>query len=436
MSTVIDLPPIHVSKVTAPPPPDAEAPSLLDRYRLGFQRRVGTHVDGRLKALRDLKALQELDAERRAQVLVGMRRLQCQLAGIVVRKRDSMTALLRISVVALALYYAVFIPFSVRQLMLTLHGIAVPERPYVQAIAVLLAGAGTLTLLAGRARRRWGASGRTRLTGSLAAVCYLGYFFAATAVDQESIARGALKSLGVMLLYGLGMVLLSALALWWGMHITERWWDRHAGARHPDAVVADELLRILETVEKSPAEWVQLRGRNRVLRSLELAARCLERNLPYRLRGQDAETDRWLREKAAGQAAALRGLKRWVLVPKPDTREHFIERISQDLVRTTVGDWDGLECAEPPAALPSRLRRAAGLITPITVIGALIVLAQDPTGHLKPLLGALQPLAPVLIPVLGPLLIWAVIRVVNPGMIGDLPVIQQIQTMFPKKEKE
>ncbi len=387
----------------------------------------------RLKALRELKALEGLEPARRAEVLVGMRRLQCQLAGTVVRKRDSMTALLRVSVVLLTIYYAMCIPFFVRRLMPA----QVEERPYVLGMAALLAGAGTLTLLWARARKRWGpATGRgRRLTRTLAAVFYLGYFFAAIAVDRQNFTAGALQSLGFMLLYGLGLVLLGALALWWGMHITERWWDRHAGALHPDAVVADELLRILETMEKSPAEWRQLRGRNRVLRSLELAARCLERNLPYRLRGQDAETDLWLREKAARQAAAVRGLKRWVLVPKPDTREHFLQRISQDLVRTTVGDWDGLECAEPAAAKPSRARRAAGLLVPLAVIGSVVVIAQASEGPLKPLLGALQPLVVALIPVLGPLLIWAVIRVVNPGMIGDLPVIQQIQTMFPKKEK-
>lgn len=431
MSAIIDPPPIHLSPVSAAT--DEETPSLLDRYRLGFQRRVTAHVDQRLKALRDLKVLEGLEPERRAEVLVGMRRLQCRLAGTVVRKRDSMTALLRVSVVLLTLYYAMCIPFFVRRLMPA----QVEERPYVLGIAALLAGAGTLTLLWARARKRWGAAtGRgRRVTRTLAAVFYLGYFFAAIAVDRQNFTAGALRSLGFMLLYGLGLVLLGALALWWGMHITERWWDRHAGALHPDAVVADELLRILETMEKSPAEWRQLHGRNRVLRSLELAARCLERNLPYRLRGQDAETDLWLREKAARQAAAVRGLKRWVLVPRPDTREHFLQRISQDLVRTTVGDWDGLECAEPAAAQPSRARRAAGLLVPLAVIGALVVIAQASEGPLKPLLGALQPLVVALIPVLGPLLIWAVIRVVNPGMIGDLPVIQQIQTMFPRKEK-
>lgn len=435
MSTVIDLPPIQISPVT-PPQPEAEPPSLLDRYRLGFQRRVTAHVDGRLKALRDLKALEGLDAERRTEVLVGMRRLQCQLAGIVIRKRDAMTALLRVSVVALTIYYALCIPFFVRQLM---PDDQVKKQPYVLALMALLAGAGTLTLLWARARKRWGAAavGRgRRLTGTLAAVFYLGYFYAAIAVNQQDFTAGALLSLGIMLLYGLGLVLLGALALWWGMHITERWWDRHAGARHPDAVVADELLRILETLEKSSAEWGQLRGRNRVLRSLELAARCLELNLPSRLRVQDAETDLWLRRKSAGQAAAVRGLKRWVLVPKPDTREHFIQRISQDLVRTTVGDWDGLECIEPPVARPSRVRRAAGLLAPIAVIGAFVALTQAATGPLKPVPGASPSLMMALLPALGPLLIWAVIRVVNPAMIGDLPVIQQIQTMFPKKEKE
>lgn len=433
MSTVLEAAP-PARRPATPAPVPAEVPSLLDRYRAGYQRRVAAHVDGRLRALRELRALQGLPADSRSQVLVGMRRLQCQLAGIVVRKHDAMTGLLRVSVVLLTLYYALCIPFFVRWSMPA----QVKERPYVLAIAALLAGAGTLTLLARRARRRWdGVAGRARgVRRTLAALFYLGYFFAAIAVDRQDFTAGALRSLATMLAYGLVLTILGSAAIWWGLHITERWWDRHASARQPDAVVADELLRILETVEKSPAEWTHLRGRNKVLRSLELAARCLERSLPDRLRGQDAETDRWLREKGAGQAAALRALKRWVLVPKPDTRERFIERVSQDLVRTAAGDWDGLECAEPAPARISRSIRAARVLAPIAVIGLVVVIAQDPTGDIAPLLGLMEPLAPVLIPVLGPLLIWAVIRVVNPDMIGDLPIIQQIQTMFPGRAKE
>ena len=104
-------------------------------------------------------------------------------------------------------------------------------------------------------------------------------------------------------------------------------------------------------------------------------------------------------------------------------------------MRTTVGDWDGLECAAPAQAKPSRARRAAGVLTPIAVIGVFAVLVLYPAGDAESLPGLRETLAVGLIPVLGPLLIWAVIRVVHPGMLGDLPVIQQLQGMLPKREK-
>jgi hypothetical protein len=431
MPSVIDLPPLAVSRVTAPPPED-EAPSLLDRYRLGFQRRVAAHVDARLKALRDLRALQGLDAEQRARVLVGMRRLQCQLGGSVVQKRDAMAALLRISLVMLVFCYAVIVPLTVRRLLTDVHGVRVDERPYLLHIAVLLAGAGTLVLLARRGLRRWGNTvGGRRLTGGVAACCYVAWFLAATVVDRTDFtARGALLALGLLLLYGLGFVVLGALALWWGMHITEQWWDRRACARHPDAVVADELLRILETVEKSPAEWVHMRGRRKVVRSLEVAARCLERNLPTRLSGEDAATDHWLRQRATGQAAAMRGLKRWVLVPKPDTREHFVQRVAQDLVRTTVGDWDGLQCVEAEVVPRSRARRLGRrLVVPAAATAAVMAVAFTPG-----LKDVLAPFSPVLISVLGPTLMVIIARFVDPELLDDLPVVQQVAGMFGGKK--
>lgn len=435
MSTVLDRPLVREGK-PSPAPVDTESLSLLDAYRLSYQRRVTAHVDQRLKALRDLKALQGLDDGQRARMLVGMRRLQCQLAGIVVRKRDSMTALLRVSVVALVFCYAVFVPLTVRRLLIDVHGVTVDERPYLLHIAVLLAGAGTLVLLARRGRRRWGNTvGGRRLTGGVAAFCYVAWFLAATVVDRTDFtARGALLALGLMLLYGLGFVVLGALALWWGIHITEQWWDRRACVRHPDAVVADEMLRILETVEKSPAEWVHMRGRRKVVRSLEVAARCLERSLPTRLRGEDAATDHWLRQKAVGQAAAMRGLKRWVLVPKPDTREHFVRRVAEDLVRTTVGDWDGLECVEAEVVPRSRARRLARrLVVPVAGTAAVVAVAWTPGG--RDLLGQLAPFSPVLISVLGPTLMVIIMRFVDPELFDDLPVIQQIQSMLPKRKE-
>jgi hypothetical protein len=415
----------------APPAPPLQPQSLLDRYRAGFLRRVTAQVDQRNRATRELRSLRELDAETRDRVLVGMRRLQCQLAGTVVQKRDALAALLRVSLVMLVFCYAVFVPLTVRQLLVA-HNVHVDERPYLLHIAVLLAGAGTLVLLARRGRRRWGDTvGGRRLTGGVAAFCYVAWFLAVTVVDRTDFtAHGALRALWLMLLYGLGFVVLGALALWWGMRITEQWWDRRAYARHPDAVVADELLRILETVEKSPAEWVHMRGRRKVVRSLEVAARCLERSLPSRLSGEDAATDHWLRRRAAGQAAALRGLKRWVLVPKSDTREHFVQRVSDDLVRTTVGDWDGLECVEVEAVPVSRGRRLARrLVVPLSAAAVVVGLASIP----REIRGQLAPFTPVLISVLGPTVMVIVMRVMDPELVDDLPLLQQVAAFFGKK---
>jgi hypothetical protein len=435
MSIVLEAAPAEARRA-APPPPPTETPSLLDRYRTGYQRRVAAHVDQRLRALREMRALQGLEPEQHTRVLVGMRRLQCQLAGTVVQKQDAMAALLRISLVALVFCYAVFVPLTVRRLLVEVHGVHVDERPYLLHIAVLLAGAGTLVLLARRGRRRWGSTvGGRRLTGGVAAFCYVAWFLAVTVVDRTDFsAHGALQALGLMLLYGLGFVVLGALALWWGMHITEQWWDHRAYARHPDAVVADELLRILETVEKSPAEWVHMRGRRKVVRSLEVAARCLEHNLPSRLNGEDAATDHWLRKRAAGQAAALRGLKRWVLVPRPDTREHFVGRVAQDLVRTTVGDWDGLECTEAETVPVSRGRRLARrLAIPLAATAVVLALAIAPSEPVRDVLGRLAPFSAVLISVLGPTLMVIIMRFVDPELLDDLPILQQVAAFFGKK---
>jgi hypothetical protein len=48
-------------------------------------------------------------------------------------------------------------------------------------------------------------------------------------------------------------------------------------------------------------------------------------------------------------AAAPRALKKWILIPKSDTRDQFIERIAYSLVHTAAGDWDALGRTEPEA---------------------------------------------------------------------------------------
>jgi hypothetical protein len=409
----------------------------LARYRVYVQHRITEEVVQRMRSVEDLGVLDEIDSDTGEPLRARVRRLTWRLAGTTVRKRISLAALFWFSVVGLALYYVLFIPYWVRRVVA--HGSG-EEQSYALVLAVLLGGAGTLVLLARRFLRRWvwsaGGRGR-RMTMYVAGFFYAGWFFAATSVDLAHVTVHALASLGWMLAYGLGFMVLGALAIWWGMSFTEQWWDRHACMRHPDAVVVDELARIVETMGRHPGEWLNLHGRARVLQSLERVAQCVERYLPLHLRGRDALTDRWLAEQTAGRAAAVRDLKRWVCLPKADTRQCFVDRITHDLTRAVRGDWDGLEWMDPPPQPPRGVRATVKgvIVLGVTGLGAAsATLLEARVGQaISGTWDVLRPLAPVLAPVLAPIIIYLVMRVLRPALYTELPVLRRVRELLPEK---
>ena len=408
----------------------------LARFRGYLQRCVTEEVVQRMRAVEGLAELDALDPGTGEPLRARVRRLEWRLAGSVVRKRVSLASLFWISVVGLALYYVLFIPYWVRQAVA--HG-AEGEQPYALGVAVLLGTAGTLVLLSRRflRRRAWTAGSRgRRVTMYVAGFFYVCWFLAATAVDRDHLTLHALASLGVMLAYGVGFMVLGALAIGWGMRFTDQWWDRHACMRHPDAVVVDELARMAESLDQHPGEWLNLHVRARMLDSLERIAQCLERSLPLHLNGRDALTDRWLREQTAGRAAAVRELKRWVCLPKADTRERFVERISQDLTRAVRGDWDGLEWMPPPPQAPRGVRAAAKtmIVLGVTAGGAAAAtLLESQVGKvIGDTWAVLRPFAPVLGPVLAPMIIYVVMRILRPALFSDLPVLRRLREILPE----
>jgi hypothetical protein len=412
----------------------------LARFRAYLQHSVTEEVVQRMRAVEPLSELDELDPDTGEPLRARVRRLEWRLAGTVVRKRVSLRALFWISVVGLALYYVLFIPYWVRRVVA--HG-AGAEQPYALVVAVLLAAAGTIVLLSRHflRRRGWTAAGSRgrRVTMYVAAFFYICWFFAATAVDLEHLTVHAMASLGVMLAYGVGFMVLGALAIGWGMRFTDQWWDRHACMRHPDAVVVDELARMVETLGRHPGEWLNLHVRARLLRSLERVAQCLEYSLPLHLNGRDALTDRWLREQTAGRAAAVRELKRWVCLPRADTRQRFIDRISADLTRAVRGDWDGLEWISPPPQPPRGVRAAVKtmIVLGVTAGGAAVaaVLEAQVGRAIAGTWDVLRPLAPVLGPVLAPMIIYVVMRILRPALFSDLPVLRRLREVLPEKEE-
>lgn len=102
-----------------------------------------------------------------------------------------------------------------------------------------------------------------------------------------------------------------------------RWEERRNRRHHPDAVLVEELLNILHQTERQGRRWADLENRQSLLASLEAAATAVERDLPVVFRSRDAVTEHWWTDRTAKMAAAIRGLKRWVLSPMADTREQF-----------------------------------------------------------------------------------------------------------------
>jgi hypothetical protein len=125
---------------------------------------------------------------------------------------------------------------------------------------------------------------------------------------------------------------------------------------------AHSLIRIL--IQSGTAgTWDSPENRQALLGWLETGAACLEKFLPARLRGADPVTDAWMRERYKEMATGLRSLKKWVLLPRADTRAYFEARVLQTLREAARGDWDGLY-REAPETLsrPQRLQILAGSI--------------------------------------------------------------------------
>ena len=171
-------------------------------------------------------------------------------------------------------------------------------------------------------------------TGSLVAGCVLWrpqlqhWLNAATAVPVPAIEQ----SIGLLLGSSIFMLTMSLLSI------------RHMRLEmaNPDAVVVDCLLEILSVLQAKPPRWGELSVKRDLIAELEAAASTVEVDLPTQLQTGNAADDKWFENMTSQSAAALRNLKRWVLMPKLDTRDRFTEQVCSILVSALRGDWDNL----------------------------------------------------------------------------------------------
>lgn len=115
----------------------------------------------------------------------------------------------------------------------------------------------------------------------------------------------------------------------------------------PQSYVIYHLLLVLYNVETQKQNWAKLHLKRRVLSNLEEASICIEKYIPDTLTSGDPSTDFWFASETTQIAASIRLLKKWILNPRPDTRDLFLTKIAGLLTHIIQGDWDKLERVEP-----------------------------------------------------------------------------------------
>lgn len=117
---------------------------------------------------------------------------------------------------------------------------------------------------------------------------------------------------------------------------------------------------------KEDPRWANPEARKSLVPELEDAAICLE-VIPERFPDRDRCSSTWNEQAYLRRASSIRDLKKWVLLPKAETRDCLERKLRDVLELVAVGDWDGLPQMELPGANVSWWRRVLVIIRSITI---------------------------------------------------------------------
>ena len=120
----------------------------------------------------------------------------------------------------------------------------------------------------------------------------------------------------------------------------------------PDLLVAQSLQTIIYSVERNPRSWGSLEMARRLCSQLEECAKLIEQGFPQFLGQTDTNLQRLYSDRAKQMALGLRDTIIWTLVPKPDTREQFLTRISFDYICAASGQWDSFTMGGSQSSMP------------------------------------------------------------------------------------
>jgi tetratricopeptide (TPR) repeat protein len=160
---------------------------------------------------------------------------------------------------------------------------------------------------------------------------------------------------------------------------------RRIRKRDPLAAALGSIADLIGDLREARARGTALATSLNVHR-LETAAAALQEHLRSCEPTGDQRTDEWLRGRAAGIAAAVRGLKAWVITPGPDTSKVLEARLERDIDNIAESRWSSLTWEDPvPIAAGRRRRLWMQILQNIVIAAAPLVslLALESTGVLQ-----------------------------------------------------
>jgi hypothetical protein len=209
---------------------------------------------------------------------------------------------------------------------------------------------------------------------------------------------------------------------------------QYIGCYTPDLLLARSLQAILYATEKNAKRWGSLESARQLCSQLEGCAKLIEFGFPKYLGPDDAILLRLYIDKTRRMASGLRETKFWTLIPKSDTREQFLARITSDYICAVTGEWDKFASGEPqsPIRLNGRILHIANCLRQLFAI--LLPPVSCWIFHM------IKPKIEIPSYIIAPAIMWTsggLLYLIDPNLNQKLTVIKDISQLIsvPSKDK-
>lgn len=204
----------------------------------------------------------------------------------------------------------------------------------------------------------------------------------------------------------------------------------------PDTVAAHRCFLLLSALQWEGHHWNELAWRREIALRIELIAQAIERCGIWMRRVGDQSSSAWIQQRMADIAAGIREKKKWLAMPRLDTRQQLMAAIAQTFVALANCDWDSLpQYQSSSQSRGERIRvgllRLRGVLLSIAIPAILFWAVQYSSFALKP---------PVRDYATGFLLLWVLVVLLSasdPLYQSRVEAFRNVVQIFPfgKKDK-